>query len=49
MDALLPMAEYHNYLVFSTEGVPRGILFTYGYFSGVQTTNYIKLLEGISP
>src|SRR5437879_11183102 len=44
-DALLPMVEYHNYLLFSTTTWSDAHL-TYGYFGVVQTTDNIGLLYG---
>ena len=44
-DVLLPMVEYHNYLLFSTTTWSDAHL-THGYFGVVQTTDNIGVLYG---
>jgi hypothetical protein len=47
-DTLLPMAEYHNYLIFSTTTWSDYTL-TRGYFARVDTTNAIGIFYGVPP
>jgi hypothetical protein len=48
IDTLLPSAEYHNYLIFSTTTWSDYTL-TRGYFGRVETTNAIGFFYGVPP